>query len=115
MFGLFFLKPFSDLLAKDFFGFGEEGREVGVSEQVLPDQVAKVGEGPLALCPFEDDPVKQMGDQAGPDLDFNCIDVVAEKVFQGEILFQSFENHFDLPSSFVDIGDFGGGEEEDIG
>ena len=86
-----------------------------ISKEVQAKQRGQVGERPIGLGevmkPFE----QQQRDQGCPKLDAEGIFTGANEGLYGEILFQGFEEQFDLPAVLVDGGDGGGAECEQIG
>jgi hypothetical protein len=89
--------------------------QVAVGEQVEAEQRGQIGQGPIGLGemmqPFEE----QQGDQGCPNLNAERILAGADEGLHGQILLHRFEEQFDLPAFFVDGGDRGGAELQQIG
>jgi hypothetical protein len=57
----------------------------------------------------------QVAQQRDPDLQFDRVGVVPEKVAQLQGLFELLEEHFDAPAAAIEIGDAGGTPNQVVG
>src|SRR5690606_29724644 len=62
------------------------------------------------MQPFQ----QEQGDQGCPNLDAQCVLTGADKGLHGQVLLQRFEEQFDFPALFVDSGDGGGAEFQQV-
>ena len=74
---------------------------------MLSDQPGDISERPLSLSEFFDsvfnDINKQVGYKSTPHLNLNCIFAVSQEIMELEILLDSPEEDFNIPSAFIDL------------
>ena len=63
------------------------------------------------MQPFQ----QEQGNQGCPNLDAQCVLTGADKGLHGQVLLERLEKQFDFPALFVDCGNGGGAEFQQIG
>nr|WP_232010666.1 hypothetical protein [Mucilaginibacter gotjawali] len=88
-----------------FFRIYQEFDQIYISAQVLSDEAGDIGERPFVVFLFIGFILnyfdQKVGNQCAPKLDFNGILIVTQEITQLEVLLDSPEKYFYLPSSFV--------------
>src|SRR5262249_36184540 len=89
--------------------------QLAVGKQVEPQHGCQVGQRPVCLGevvkPFQ----QEQRDQGCPNLDAKRVLAGADETLHGQVLFQRLKEQFDLPAFFVNGGDGGGAEVEQVG
>src|SRR3569833_117806 len=91
-----------------FFGIDQEFDQIDISSQMLPYQPGNICERPfilfLPICFIFYDFDQKISDQGTPKLYSDGILVISEKIAELEVLLNTPEKYFNLPSSFIDAG-----------
>ena len=83
-----------------------------IIKQEFADNTCQFMERVSAFCLEFDEREQQVIDHGGPDLCHDSIFCGAEERFDSEILFNPFEEDFDLPAGFIHFRDGAGSQSE---
>ena len=89
--------------------------QIAVGEEVEPKHGGQVGERPPGLRQVVKPLEHEQGEQGCPNLDAQRVVAGADEALDLQVLFERFEEEFDLPTLFVDVGDGRSAEVEVVG
>jgi DNA-binding transcriptional LysR family regulator len=84
-------------------GLIDPGEQIAIDEQLLAQQCGEIGQAPAETGAQLQVLEQEQCNQGGPDLNLQGIGAGADEGFDAEILFERFEEEFDLPALAVDI------------